>query len=95
MVLGVQVIEDLASEGRLNGQTFCIQCMVGLWRFLNVGEEVDRCRIDRRGNHSARNIVAYATSALLGAISKFCPWFLLVFLMMDCSHCPWVWNCGG
>ncbi|KAH9988065.1 hypothetical protein BJV74DRAFT_839836 [Russula compacta] len=23
------IIEDLASEGRLNGQTFCIQCMVG------------------------------------------------------------------
>lgn len=23
----VQIIEDLASEGRLNGQTFCIQCM--------------------------------------------------------------------
>lgn len=22
-----QVIEDLASEGHLNGQTFCIQCM--------------------------------------------------------------------
>lgn len=22
-----QIIEDLASEGRLNGQTFCIQCM--------------------------------------------------------------------
>ncbi|KAI6013902.1 hypothetical protein EDC04DRAFT_2870714 [Pisolithus marmoratus] len=24
----LQIIEDLASEGRLNGQTFCIQCMV-------------------------------------------------------------------
>ncbi|KAL1741536.1 palmitoyltransferase AKR1 [Schizophyllum fasciatum] len=30
------VIEDLASEGRLNGQTFCIQCMVRIaWLGLN------------------------------------------------------------
>ena len=27
--------------------------------------------IDRRGNHYARSIVAYATSALRGAISTF------------------------
>ena len=24
----LKIIEDLAAEGRLNGQTFCIQCMV-------------------------------------------------------------------
>lgn len=26
----VQIIENLTTEGRLNGQTFCVQCMVGL-----------------------------------------------------------------
>jgi palmitoyltransferase ZDHHC13/17 len=33
------IIEDLASEGRLNGQTFCITCMVRFCLFFGLGGE--------------------------------------------------------
>ena len=65
----VQIIEDLASEGRLNGQTFCIQCMVSLVSCFMFRFSVLQAT-SRQGNPSGRNTVAYATGVLQGVTSK-------------------------
>lgn len=55
-----QIIEDLASDGRLNGQTFCIQCMVMIiYIWCNICMTISI----RLGNPSAPSIVVCVTSA--------------------------------
>ena len=55
----MQIIEDLASEGRLNGQTFCIQCMVITNLLYDIYVIDDFNRLE---NLSVLNIVECATS---------------------------------
>ena len=56
------IIEDLASEGQLNGQTFCIQCMVSV-----VSGSTALCATNfafRQRMLRAQSTAIYATDAL-------------------------------
>lgn len=61
-----KIIEDLAAEGRLNGQTFCIQCMVRSLRFCLGIILIFGVRL---GSPCARSTVAHAIAASLARIS--------------------------
>ncbi|KZT21327.1 hypothetical protein NEOLEDRAFT_1073718 [Neolentinus lepideus HHB14362 ss-1] len=72
------IIETLAGEGRLNGQTFCINCMAR--RPLRS----KHCRVcDRCVARSDQYVYLYVYSGLHA-----------ILCLTDRSHCPWVWNCG-
>ncbi|KAJ7726850.1 hypothetical protein DFH07DRAFT_757939 [Mycena maculata] len=61
------IIEDLASEGRLNGQTFCIQCMVRAPRFLPPQLTL----FARRASPCARSIAGCARNEQLTTFAVF------------------------
>ncbi|ETW79991.1 hypothetical protein HETIRDRAFT_477592 [Heterobasidion irregulare TC 32-1] len=72
------IIEDLASEGRLNGQTFCIQCMARKPLRSKHCRVCDKCiaRSDHHcpwvwncvGVHNHRQFILFVTTLVLGII---------------------------
>ncbi|THH12426.1 hypothetical protein EW146_g7710 [Bondarzewia mesenterica] len=79
------IIEDLASEGRLNGQTFCIQCMARKPLRSKHCRICDRCvaRSDHHcpwvwncvGVHNHRQFIVFVTTLVFGiAIFDYLTW---------------------
>ena len=52
--------------------------------------------LSRHESLCARNTAAFAVNVSRVRISKLLPLVVCwVHLMVRCSHCPWVWNCGA